>query len=241
MAARTANAYCAAMRLPLLLLFCACAPPPHVEWHYGETWGGVCATGKQQSPVELSGAPGLGPKIQLEYWPSPIHTVHNGHTVEVQYDPGSSLILDGKRYALKQFHFHHPSEHTVDGKSYPLELHLVHKSDDGKLAAVGILIAEGAPNRWLQPILADLPRPGETREPTARVNAADLVPPSRVFLHYAGSLTTPPCSEGVSWFVLRTPIEMSADQIAALTKLLGDNHRPIQPLNGRPVVEGEVR
>src|SRR5437764_11699490 len=178
MAARTGSGYGVAMRL-ILLLF-ACAPQQHVEWHYGEPWGGVCATGKLQSPVELSGAAGFGPKVSLEYWPTQLSALNNGHTVELAYQPGSSLTLDGKRYALKQLHFHHPGEHVVDGKSYPLEVHLVHKSDDGKIAVVAVLVSEGAPNRWLKPLTDNLPRPGERYEPDARVNAADLVPPSRI-------------------------------------------------------------
>jgi carbonic anhydrase len=229
------------MRLFLALALSACAAPEkHIEWHYGEPWGGTCADGKRQSPVELSGSAGFAPKVQLEYWPSRVKLLNNGHTVQANYDPGSTLIVDGKRFALQQFHFHHPGEHGVDGKSFPLEMHFVNKSEDGKLAVIGVLVIEGAANNWLKPLFADLPRPGESRELDARVNAADLVPRSRIFLHYSGSLTTPPCSEDVAWFVLRTPIEMSADQIAALAKLLPDNHRPIQPPNGRAFVEGEA-
>lgn len=227
------------MRLILLLL--ACAAPKPVEWHYGEPWSGRCATGKSQSPIELSGSAGFAPKLSFEYWPTHLSALNNGHTVEVTYDTGSFLTLEGKRYALKQYHFHHPGEHAVDGKSYPMELHLVHKSDDGKLAVVAVLIREGEANRWLKPLFDNLPRPGERREPDARISAADLLPPSKVFLHYTGSLTSPPCSEGVAWFVMRAPIELSADQIALMTNLLGDNHRPIQPLNGRHLVEGEAR
>jgi carbonic anhydrase len=225
-----------------LILLVSCVPPAAAPaWHYGEAWGGLCAGGKRQSPIAVSGGPGFAPKVQLEYWPSRTRLFNNGHTVQLDYDAGSFLTVDGRRYALQQLHFHHSAEHTVDDKTFPLELHLVHKSDDNKLAVVAVMIAEGAENPWMRPLLDDLPRPGERREPTARLNAADLVPRSRVFLHYSGSLTTPPCSEEVSWFVMRTATEMSAAQIAELSQLLGDNHRPLQPSGGRQIIEGEVR
>jgi carbonic anhydrase len=229
------------MRLLLILTLSACAHPPPLVWSYGEPWGGECTTGKQQSPVALSGAAGFAPTVQLEYWPSRIKLTNTGKTLRLDYDPGSFIIVDGKRAKLEQLHFHHPGEHSVDGKTFPLEMHLVHKTEDGKFVVVAVLIAEGALNRWMKPLLAELPRLGETLQPTARLNAADLVPPSRIFLHYSGSLTAPPCSEGVQWFVMRTPIEMSADQIAALGELLGDNHRAVQPLGDRKVIEGEAR
>jgi carbonic anhydrase len=224
----------------LILLLVGCAPPPVVHWNYGEQWTGVCSTGKSQSPIDLHGESGFSPRLQMEYWPSVGHVINNGHTIELEYDPGSKLIVDDKHYPLKQMHFHHPSEHLLDGKSFPLELHIVHKTDDGKIAVVGILIQEGAANKWLGPFFNDLPYPGEKREPGARINAADLIPASRVFLSYSGSLTTPPCTEGVSWFVMKTPIEMSAEQIAAFAKRFADDHRSPQPLDGRHAVEGEA-
>jgi carbonic anhydrase len=227
-------------RILLTLILCGCPPPPPVHWSYGEKWDGVCATGKRQSPVDLRSGGSFAPRIQLEYWPTPMRVMNNGHTIELEYDAGSFLVLDGKRYALKQFHFHHPSEHHLDGKSFPLEVHFVHKSEDGKLAVVGVPIAEGAANKWLQPAWTDLPQPGEHREPEARINAADLVT-SKPYLHYSGSLTTPPCSEGVEWFEMTTPIEMSAEQIAAFAKMFPDNHREPQPLGDRHVEAGEIR
>jgi carbonic anhydrase len=225
----------------LILFLVGCPPPPAVHWNYGEAWTGVCSTGKSQSPIDLHGQTGFAPRVQMEYWPTAGRMTNNGHTIELSYEPGSKLIVDEKHYALKQIHFHHPAEHQLDGKSFPLEMHLVHKTEEGKLAVVGVLIQEGAANKWLAPFFSDLPYQGEPREPGARINAADLIPPSRVFLHYDGSLTAPPCSEGVSWFVMKTPIEMSAEQIAEFAKRFPDNHRPPQPLDGRHVVEGEAR
>jgi carbonic anhydrase len=231
------------MRLSLLLVLSACAVPPPLHWSYGEAWEGVCKTGKQQSPVDLhAGGSAFAPRIQMEYWPTQTRLTNNGHTLQFDYDPGSFLQVDGKRYALVQFHFHHPGEHALDGAAWPMELHLVHKSDDGKLAVVAIQIAEGAVNRWLETAWNDLPAaPGEQRESPVKINAADLMPKDRAYLHYSGSLTAPPCSEGVEWFVLRAPASMSAEQIAAFDKLFHDNHRPVQPLGGRPVAEGQVR
>jgi carbonic anhydrase len=232
---------------PLLVLLTGCpqpAPAVHFSYEGAEGpahWGGKCADGKEQSPIDLhAGGSGFAPRLQMEYWPSQMHVINNGHTIQFEYDTGSFLIVDDKRYALVQAHFHLPSEHTHDGKGWAMEMHLVHKSEDGKLAVVALPIIAGAANQWLAPAWGDLPHPGDRRDLDAKLNAADLVPSAHVFLHYPGSLTTPPCSEGVSWFVWKTPIELSEEQIAAFAKLVPDNHRPPQSLGGRHVVEGEA-
>jgi carbonic anhydrase len=247
----------ARMRIFALPLFAAgCAAAPHaVHWSY-DTEGGpaawsrlspgfaACGAGRAQSPIALAG--GLGAALggaaadtrapRLAYQPSRIEALHNGHTVEVRYDPGSTLTLDGQSFSLVQLHFHHPSEHTLDGRAFPLEMHLVHRAADGHLAVLSVLVAEGAENRALAPLWAALPAAsGERSAPTATVNAAEILPPERALFRYSGSLTTPPCSEGVRWMVLRSPIEMSAAQLTAFAKLFPDNHRPVQALNGRTV------
>jgi carbonic anhydrase len=221
-----------------LLALSACATTP-TKWKYGEPWGGTCSSGRAQSPIDVKASGGFAPAVQYEYWPSRVISSTDGRGLRLDYEPGSKLIADNQHYALTHIEVHHPAEHLLDGTSFPLELQLHHHSEDGKRAAVVVLVKEGAASSWLQPVAAALPALGERREVQAKINAAVLV--SRKFFYYTGSLTTPPCTEGVLWLVGATPIEMSAEQIAAFARVLPDNHRPPQPLNGRSVVEGEAR
>jgi carbonic anhydrase len=232
--------------------------PGAVHWAYeGEEgpdhWGELsddfvlCSTGAQQSPVDIGTAADADlADIAFHYQTSPLTILNNGHTVQASYAEGSSIELDGSAievdggtYQLVQFHFHTPSEHAINGAAADAELHLVHRSDDGKLAVVGVLIYEGAENAALAPIVGNLPDEADEQLAPAgvTVNAADLLPASHLTIRYSGSLTTPPCSEGVAWNVMVAPIEMSADQLAALEAIMGHNARPIQPLGERDIVE----
>jgi carbonic anhydrase len=165
--------------------------------------------------------------------------LNNGHTVQVNYDPGSYIELDNTRYDLIQFHYHAPSEHTIDGESFPAELHLVHRSADSTLAVVGILLKEGTENAAYQPFIGNLPT--EKTDPKnvgVTINAIDLLPSIGTTFRYNGSLTTPPCTEGVSWLLMTIPVGLSAQQLAALDSLFeGGNNRPVQPLHDRPLIE----
>jgi len=163
--------------------------------------------------------------------------VNNGHTIQVNYNEGSSIKVDGMTFELKQFHFHGPSEHTINGQYFELEMHLVHQSADGSLAVVGVLIREGAENPAFAPFSDHLPtKSGEEYSSQDTINADDLLPASRLSYRYSGSLTTPPCSEGVKWLVLTTPIEMSGTQIASFKDIIQNNNRPVQPHNGRDIM-----
>jgi len=218
------------------------------HWTYeGETgpahWGSLdpafarCATGQAQSPIDIA-APTHGtlPSITIRYQPTRINVLNNGHTIQVNYDSGSAVEVDGIRYALIQFHFHVPSEHTVGGKPAAAELHLVHRSATGRLAVIGVLIEPGAENAALAPLWAHLPaKAGPVQAVSARINAADLLPAQRTTYRYDGSLTTPPCSEGVRWIVMTSPITLSQQQINSLTAILHGNNRPVQPLDQRTV------
>ena len=206
----------------------------------------TCSTGTQQTPIGLSAgvaAPQDLPDLVFEYQPSILSMTNNGHTVQMTYSaPRASVSRVGgkEKWTLAQFHFHAPSEHTVDGTSYPLEMHLVHLNADGKPAVVvGVFIKEGVENAALARAFRSLPaKEGETIVPLGeRIDASALLPADKSFFTYAGSLTTPPCTEGITWYVLRTPIEWSPAQIAAYTKLdhLGHTNRPIQSLAGRVV------
>jgi len=166
-----------------------------------------------------------------------VDVIDNGHTIQVNYDAGSTVVVDGTSYELKQYHFHAPSEHTVDGQHFPMEMHLVHQSPGGKLAVLGVFIDEGDHNAAFEPVLSNLPDEvgEEIHHENVTVNIDDLIPPSPTTYRYPGSLTTPPCSEGVSWFVDIEPIELSAEQIAQFKANFYGNNRPVQPLNDRTV------
>lgn len=233
------------------------------EWHYEgaegpEAWGhldsawNVCGAGKSQSPIDLSSAEAVSlPALRTGFGPAELRIVHhehvadainNGHTIQVNYTDGDTLLLGDTSFLLRQYHFHAPSEHTLDGRHFPMEMHLVHQSDDGALAVVGVFIAEGAHNAGFDPIWEHLPdhRGVERHHPSVRVDVNELLPASHRSYRYEGSLTTPPCSEGVHWIMLAEPIEMSAVQIGDFVSLLGHNNRPTQPLAGRVIVADTV-
>jgi carbonic anhydrase len=230
----------------------AAAPAEHdaPHWTYeGEAgpdhWAALseefaaCGSGAAQSPIDI-GEPAAADlaNIVFHYSPSAINVLNNGHTVQVNYDAGSYIELDGMRYDLAQFHFHAPSEHSVDGVLADAEIHLVHKSADDKLAVVGVLLNDGAANEAYQAVMDNLPA---TESPEtkveAMVDAAALLPAVQTTFRYAGSLTTPPCSEGVAWNVMTTPVELSAEQLAAYTAIFDGNNRPVQALGERALAE----
>ncbi len=195
----------------------------------------ACALGAEQSPVDLTGGRGADlPPLEFAYRRTRIVLENTGHTVQANPDPGSFVALDGIRYELRQFHFHHPSEHLFDGARLALELHLVHASGDGALAVVGVLFAEGAAHGTLAPLWAHLPaEPGAVRPVPGELDLATLLPARLTAWRYRGSLTTPPCTEGVAWAVLAQPLAISAAQIAAFAALYPNNRRPVQPLGER--------
>jgi carbonic anhydrase len=199
-----------------------------------------CA-GRHQSPIDLTtaGAQDLA-NLVFQYQPSRIKIVNNGHTIQVTYDAGSTIELDGHRYKLLQFHFHAPSEHTINGQLAAAELHLVHEIDDGSLpagskAVVGVLIQEGADNPAFTPVWDNLYVATATEQTVdGEVNAAAMLPAVQTTYRYAGSLTTPPCTENVAWNVMTEPIEMSSGQLDAFRGVFeGANNRPVQPINDR--------
>lgn len=205
----------------------------------------LCATGKQQTPINFVSRTAKSqdlPNLVFTYKPTSLSMTNNGHTVQMAYGPGSTLgrVGSSNTVSLTQFHFHDPSEHTVDGVSYPMEIHLVHVDAAGKPAAVvGIFVKAGNEHAGLAKAFQNLPaHSGDKSAPAGvMVDAGALLPAEKTFFTYAGSLTTPPCSEGVTWYVFKNPIEMSAAQIAAFSKLehLSHTNRPIQSLGGRVV------
>ena len=245
----------------------AATPPPATteaphwgyEGEYGpEHWGtlspdfAVCGTGSSQSPIDIvAGEAGTLPALSVGYGPATLHIVHQehaadevntGHSIQVNYPGADTLTVGDEQFPLVQYHFHSPSEHTVNGQHFPMEMHLVHKSAEGKLAVVGVLIAEGAANAAFDPVWQNLPtRKGqEAHLEHVTVDVDKLLPQVHTTYRYEGSLTTPPCSEGVKWFVMTTPIELSPEQIAQFRAILHGNNRPVQPLNARAVATDAV-
>ena len=209
-----------------------------------EHWGSLdpgfaaCSSGREQSPIDLrSAAREALSEIVFEYAPRPLSIQNNGHSIQVDYQAGSGIVLDGIGYGLVQFHFHHRSEHTVAGADFPLELHLVHADAAGALAVVGVFLAEGGANEALAPVWRQLPAEvGPAALVAGTVDANALLPERRTTWRYRGSLTTPPCSEGVSWLMMTEPVTVSREQIEAFRAIFPVNNRPVQPLNGRRLV-----
>ncbi len=222
---------------------------PH--WTYAgdtgaEHWGDLdpanaaCATGTHQSPIDLGGATGAPlADLVFQWHAGPATVVDNGHTVQIDLADSGDLVLDGHPYRLVQFHVHAPSEHTVNGRSFPLEVHFVHQDDAGRLAVVGMLVDTGPATEALAPVLAVHPTSGGPAVPVSGTfDPTSLLPltPLRIAYRYDGSLTTPPCTEGVAWSVLFGSITVSPEQLSAITSQLAEpNNRPTQPLDGRPV------
>ena len=199
----------------------------------------LCSAGIHQSPIDIvNPTPAELPPITFNYRPTLLNIHNTGNTIEVAYQNGSWIEINGIKYHLLQFHFHTPSEHTVAGNLYDMEMHLVHESEDGALAVIGVLIKSGSVNTTFNTLWHHLPSvSGESAQvKDVTLNALDLLPNSKYTYRYKGSLTTPPCSEDVKWFVLTTPIEMSQSQIAAFKAILYGNNRPVQPLNGRELL-----
>ena len=213
------------------------AGPSH--WGALDSAYALCARGKAQSPINIvPAAPLQLPGLSIAYLPSAINILNNGHTIQVNYDSGSSILVEQTRYQLLQFHFHEPSEHRINGKGAPAELHLVHRSADGHLAVIGVLLQSGKANPAFATLWTHLPAAeGPVQHIDAHVNAADLLPTGHATYRYDGSLTTPPCSEGVKWLVMAAPVMLSPEQIAALKAALPPDNRPVQPLNHRKVAD----
>ncbi|HKA36686.1 MAG TPA: carbonic anhydrase family protein [Thermoanaerobaculia bacterium] len=197
-----------------------------------------CRSGKEQSPINIVGAEKANlPEIAFAYTPGPAEIVNNGHTVQVTPASGGSIRVGDAEYQLVQFHFHHPSEERFSGKQHPMVAHLVHKNALGKFTVVAVEIDRGEENAPLQPIFRAMPGKPEQSGRLESVDAGHLLPTGHAYYAYEGSLTTPPCTEGVHWMVLKAPIHVSAAQLAVFTRLYPADARPVQPLNGRHVEE----
>jgi len=239
--------------LPFATAITAQEHHPAHTWDYSEAhgpsnWGDLkpefapCKNGHRQSPIDIRNPQKADlPPIQFDYKPSPLHIIDNGHTVMINYAPGSFMSVAGKRYALKQFHFHRPSEEKINGKDYEMVVHLVHADQEGKLAVVAVLLQKGEDNLLVQELWNNLPKEKEKEESldSVHIDVAGLLPADRGYYTFHGSLTTPPCSENVTWFVLKHPVTVSAAEIEQFSKLYQHNVRPTQPLYDRVVLESQ--
>ena len=238
--------------LMLVLTLTICAQD-HKSAHWGydggqgpSHWGDLspefdlCQSGHHQSPVDIRNPQKTNlPRLQVDYKPSPLHIIDNGHTIMINYARGSFIQVGDKRYMLRQFHFHRPSEEQIDGKAYEMSVHLVHADEQGNLAVIAVLLKRGGDNALIHELWTDLPKEKEREEQMdeVQINARDLLPTNLGYYTFPGSLTTPPCTENVTWFVLEQPVTVTATEIQQFEKLYRHNARPIEPLYDRVVLE----
>ena len=215
-----------------------------IHWGYEgddgpEHWGAnfpICAKGKKQSPLNIVGPFEKGKDtIAVSYKEGPLKILNNGHTIQVNVEPGSKLTVNKEEFDLLQFHFHRPSEEQINGKNSAMVAHFVHKSAAGKLAVIGVLLNEGKDNAAIKTLWANLPpKEGEEYVPAkVKFNPSQLIPASLSYYAYEGSLTTPPCTEGVNFYILKTSVDISKAQLAKFPFKM--NARPVQNLNGRKI------
>ena len=206
-----------------------------------------CNAGKEQSPIDIRNSVKADlPALRFESSSGPLkYLVNNGHTIRVNYHDapgtGNFLSIGDKRYQLTQFHFHRPSEEFIHGKPYPMEIHLMHQASDGQVAGVVVLLKTGSANAMVQQLWDHmLKTEGKEQEIAGvEVNPASLLPRDLAYYSYVGSITAPPCTEGVAWVVLKAPLTISEEQINAFAQLYPHDVRPLQPLNGRVVDESQ--
>ena len=195
----------------------------------------ACGNGQRQSPIDIRGGVKVDLEpIQFDYRPSGFRVVDNGHTIQVNIAGGNSIEVQGRRYDLVQFHFHRPSEERIDGRQFDMVAHLVHKDPEGKLAVVAVLLDRGSAHPLVQTVWNSLPlEKGDEALGASSLDMSHLLPPDRRYYTYMGSLTTPPCSEGVLWMVMQQPVPVSNEQIGVFSRLYPMNARPIQQASGR--------
>ena len=236
------------------------AAPPRAQWKTPWSYEGpqgpehwakldpvyAACDGREQSPVDIRGAQKAAlPPLRFEYESGPLkYLINNGKTVRINYhgaDNQNFLIVGDQRYQLTQFHFHRPSEDLVNGKQYDMVAHFMHQSSDGQIAGVAVFLKTGSANSLVQQLWDHMPlTEGPEHEiPGVQINPGALLPKNLSYYSYRGSLTAPPCTEGVTWFVLKTPVSVSAAQIKAFAALYPHDVRPPQPLNGRTIQESQ--
>lgn len=241
-------------KLILLIVMAFASVTVHADarthWHYSGAEGPAnwsrlspefsACTGKNQSPINLADFIEADlPQINFNYQAGGNEILNNGHTIQVNYQQGSTIAINGHTFTLKQFHFHAPSENYINGKQYPLEAHLVHADSEGNLAVIAIMFNEGPTNAALEVDWAKMPGQADSLQPLSpMVSAENIVPLNRDYYRFSGSLTTPPCTEGVLWMVMKNQDTASKAQIARFAKVIGEpDNRPLQATNARAVLQ----
>jgi len=218
------------------------------RWGYSghegpNNWGNLapeyadCREGKHQSPIDISSTvrSKLHP-IKTHYNSTPVNVINNGHTIQVNYNPGSYMTIGSHKYNLLQFHFHSPSENTVNSRAFDMEMHLVHKADNGQIAVLAVFLKKGENNAALQKVWDSIPAgAGQTKSSGASINVAELLPSTNSYWHFTGSFTTPPCTEHVVWSVLQNTITVSENQVNKFLSIIGEDARPVQPVKWRTI------
>jgi len=199
-----------------------------------------CAENQFQSPIDIPDATtrkGDFPSLLFNYKPTPLKIVDTGYTIEVDYAPGSFVTIDDKSYELTQFHFHKPSEEKVNGRGHDMDVHLVHRSKDGKIAYIAVQLDRGKENPAIKVVMDNMPKAREdvTTVEGKTISALELLPGDKGYYKFTGTLTTPPCSPDITWVVLKTPVQVSGDTIARFGRAYPMNARPTQPVAGRDI------
>ncbi len=234
----------------LLTLSASASEASKVHWEYNgagapSNWGDLkpefhtCKDGVNQSPIDLKGfVDAKLPELAFDYKSASTEILNNGHTIQVNIAGGSTIEIDGIKFELKQFHFHTPSENNINGKSFPLEAHFVHASKDGELAVVALMFEEGDENKMLGKLWAKMPMKSGEKSKLEIADVTSLLPKDRDYYRFNGSLTTPPCTEGVRWIVLKKSTTLSKAQADKFAKVMvHPNNRPIQPVNARIIAK----
>lgn len=214
----------------------------HGAAHWGELSKkfSTCSSGVNQSPINITSTIEANlPALNINYQKSKIELVNNGHTIQANVNGNNTFTNDAGTFDLLQFHFHAPSENTINGKSFPLETHFVHADKKGNLAVIGVMFEAGKENKSLAKLWNKMPEQAKSKQAlSGMLQSLSLMPSSKDYYRFNGSLTTPPCSEGVRWFVLKQPIEASTAQINQFRKVMaGDTNRPVQPVNARVILQ----
>jgi carbonic anhydrase len=212
-----------------------CATPAFAQhgWSYSDPgrWGGTCSTGRSQSPIDIGATSQAAlPPLNVAWDVASDAVVNNGHTIQVNFKPGGTLTVGNNRYApLNQLHFHNPSEHLIGGKRFPMEIHFVHNYP-ARIAVIGVMMTPGRANPTFARIVASMPQRDRKVE-VAGIDPRGLLPARQSYYRYAGSLTTPECTEGVEWMLLTDPVEVAAQDIQAFARLYPMNARPARKDN----------
>ena len=211
-----------------------------------EHWGMLteeymtCETGDRQSPIDISMAKHgqHHSTLVFRYHPSQVHELNNGHTIQVSHVSGCEADLNDRTFKLRQFHFHAPSEHHIEDQAFPMEMHLVHQDNKGHVLVIAVMMKTDASNQVLGKLWDWLPQQmGKEISLPLELSIADILPTNTHHYSYSGSLTTPPCTEGVQWIILKEPMHIAEEDVKRFVQIIGYNARPIQPLRNRQIEE----